>query len=131
MEKSRLRTPIIYNYSFAIELIVKGILIKSEPDSYITKEGSINFSHKTIIKGINSLNIIWEDNENVIINNLIDYVTFGKYPAKTKVPTMQEMIDNLKPFDLHWNWTYVDIIKSFKALDSIYLKLNEKYIEKL
>jgi len=46
MEKSKLRTPIIFNYSFAIELILKAILIKSKPNLFITKNREVKFHHK-------------------------------------------------------------------------------------
>ncbi|NMC58101.1 MAG: hypothetical protein GYA51_01700 [Candidatus Methanofastidiosa archaeon] len=127
LEKSKLRTPIVFNYSFAIELILKAILIKSKPDLFITKKGEILFNHKTVYEEIFKLGILWEKEEEIMINNLVDYVTFGKYPSEKVVVSLQDKLNKTKPYDLHYNWSNEDLIECFKVLKRIYEKLNKNY----
>jgi len=127
MEKSKLRTPIIFNYSFAIELILKAILIKSKPNLFITENREVKFNHKTIYDEIFRMGIAWEKDEEIIINNLVDYVTFGKYPAEKIIVSLQDKLKKIKPYDLHSNWSYGDTMECFEILKGIYEKLNEHY----
>jgi len=112
-----IKTPIVFNLAFSIELLVKAILVHQNPTKWIPDNGIIKFSHETHELIIKNIPIKLSDLEEKISKRIHEYVSFGKYPERRRPGDIIENYENLFNFHPYVNWSlyeYFEIISTLR-----------------
>ena len=130
MRRSCMSTPIIFNLAFSCELLVKAILIKQDPKKWVPDQGSVKFGHDVYHLIIDELGIELNELETKIAKRLSDYISYGKYPERTRPGNIQETLNDLFDYHPYVSWSmreYYEIISSLrKKLRDRFMALLEK-----
>ena len=119
-------TPIVFNLSFSIELLVKAILIYQNPTKWIPEHGNIKFSHKIYKLIENEIPISLTEIETIIAKRLEEYISYGKYPERTRPGDVIEKFEDLFNFHPYNSW---DINYFFELITSLRNKLRNFFLE--
>jgi len=126
-ELINVKTPIVFNLSFSIELLVKAILIRKDPIRWIPDKGKVKFGHK-IHKLINeNIDIKLNENEIIIAKRIEDYISYGKYPERVNPGNIIEDVEDLFNYNPYVNWS---LLEFFEIISSLRQKLGE-YLKNL
>ena len=110
-------TPIVFNFAFSIELLVKAILVKQEPTRWIPDNGSVKFGHNIFTLILENINIELDENEEKMAQRIGEYVSYGKYPERVKPGDTIEQYEDLFNYYPYVNWNlteFYDIISSLR-----------------
>lgn len=114
-------TPIIFCLSFSLELLVKGALIKQNPEKWIPNKGKSLLSHNVYNNIVEDLGIKLTDLEDRVAKRISDHVVWGKYPEKLRPSMKPEEMEELFLYHLKVVFSvneYFQIINSIR--DKIY-----------
>lgn len=122
-----LETPIVFNLAFSIELLVKAILVQQNPQKWVPDSGNIKFGHKIhdLIK--ENIDIELSDLEEKIAKRIHEYVSYGKYPERSRPGDTIEKHEELFNYHPYICWSlpeFYEIISSLRdKLRILFLKI--------
>ena len=119
------KTPLVFNLSFSIELLVKAILVKIDPEKWIPEKGNVKFGHNVYILIDKEIPITLNNHETVIAKRLGEYISYGKYPERNRPGEVIEKYEDLFNFHPYNNW---DLSEFFEIITSLRVKLRDYFL---
>ncbi len=120
-----IKTPIVFNLAFSIELLVKAILIVKDPNIWIPDKGRIKFGHNIYKLIVENIKIDMNENEIMVAKRIGDYVSYGKYPERVNPGDIIDKYEDLFNYNPYVSWN-LDVF--FEIISSLRHKLREYFL---
>lgn len=120
-----IETPIVFNLAFSVELIVKAILVKQEPEKWVPEHGKIKFGHDIFKLIHENIGIELDDDEENIGRRIGDYVSYGKYPERVKPGDTIEQFEDLFNYHPYVSWSLTEF---YEIISSLRRKLRDYFL---